>query len=198
MGYYIDLKSISLDNYKNTLKTSYLLPSRKMLQKNIDQNFELIKNQQIVNIENLFNVLKTKKKLQIFSIQSGVETEYLTILFREIKSNRPNPTKIKDFSNISEELVLKLENLGIKNMLQLFDKIISPQSRKNLSQQSGINEDDILKIVKLCDLTRIRWVNHTFAFVLYEAKFDSLEKVANADYKELYESIKLLNEKRQL
>jgi hypothetical protein len=143
-------------------------------------------------------VLKTKKKLQIFSIQSGVETEYLTILFREIKSNRPNPTKIKDFSNISEELVLKLENLGIKNMLQLFDKIISPQSRKNLSQQSGINEDDILKIVKLCDLTRIRWVNHTFAFVLYEAKFDSLEKVANADYKELYESIKLLNEKRQL
>ncbi|MCK4732829.1 MAG: hypothetical protein KAT65_10280, partial [Methanophagales archaeon] len=43
-----------------------------------------------------------------------------------------------------------------------------------------------------------RWVNHTFAYVLLEAKYDTVEKVANADYKELYETIKQLNDEREL
>lgn len=49
----------------------------------------------------------------------------------------------------------------------------------------------------MVDLSRIRWVNHTFAYVLYEAGYDTTEKVANANYKELYEVIKQLNKERK-
>lgn len=198
MGYYIDLKGISIDKYKDILKASDLLPSRLILKDNIDSNFDLIKNQKVQNVDELLNMSKNKKKLQDFSRQSGLQDDYLTILIREIKSYRQNLNKIKDFPSIADVTFLKLENIGIKNTLQLFDKILTSKSRKELSKQTGIDKNEILKITKLTDLSRIRWVNHTFAFVLLEANYDTVEKVANADYKELYEIVKQLNEKRKL
>ena len=123
---------------------------------------------------------------------------YLTILVREIKSYRPKPNKIKDFPSITDGVILKFENIGIKNTLQLFDKVLTPKSRIEISKQSGIDENEVLKITKLTDLSRIRWVNHTFAYVLFEAKYDTVEKVANTDYSELYENIKQLNDERKI
>lgn len=41
-------------------------------------------------------------------------------------------------------------------------------------------------------------MNHTFAYVLLEAGYDSAEKVADADYQELYEKVKKLNEEREI
>ena len=198
MGYYIDLKIISIDEYKEILKASDLLPSRLILKDNIDSNFDLIKNQKVQNVDELLNMLKNKKKLQDFSRQSGLHDDYLTLLIREIKSYRQNPNKIKDFPGITDDTVLKLENIGIKNTLQLFDKILTSKSRKEISKQTGIDEHEILKITKLTDLSRIRWVNHTFAYVLLEANYDIVEKVANADCNELYETVKQLNEERKL
>ena len=55
-----------------------------------------------------------------------------------------------------------------------------------------------MKLTKLTDLSRIRWVNHTFAYVLLESGYDTTEKVANADYKKLYETIKQLNDDRKI
>jgi len=50
---------------------------------------------------------------------------------------------------------------------------------------------------KLIDLSRIRWVNHTFAFVLYESGYNTAEKVATADPEKLYEKVKKLNDERK-
>jgi len=91
MGYYIDLKIISIDEYKEILKASDLLPSRLILKDNIDSNFDLIKNQKVQNVEELLNLLKNKKKLQDFSRQSGLHDDYLMILIREIKRYSTKP-----------------------------------------------------------------------------------------------------------
>ncbi|MEN8120212.1 MAG: DUF4332 domain-containing protein [Bacteroidota bacterium] len=198
MGYYIDLKSISIVQYKEILKASDLLPSRLILKDNIENYFDQIKNQGVQNVDELLNLLKTKKKLQDFAVKSNLPENYLTILIREIKSYRQKPTKIKDFLGISDDTILKLEKSGIKNTLQLFEEILTSISRKEFAKETGIDKDEILKIAKLADLSRIRWVNHTFAFVLLEANYDTAEKVAKADYKELYETIKQLNEERKL
>ena len=193
MGYYIDLEKTSIDKYKEILKSADLLPSRLILKDNIDINFNILKNQTIKNLNELLKVLKNKKKLQDFSKKSGLNENYLTILVREIKSYRPKLNKIKDFPSVTDDVVLKFESIGIKNTFQLFDKVLTPKRRNEISKQSGIDENEILKITKLTDLSRIRWVNHTFAYVLFEAKYDTVEKVANADYTELYETIKQLN-----
>ena len=41
-------------------------------------------------------------------------------------------------------------------------------------------------------------MNHTFAYVLLEAGYDSAEKVADADHQELFEKVKKLNEEREI
>lgn len=69
---------------------------------------------------------------KLFSNKSGNSLEYLTILIREIKGLKQNPNKIKDFPNISENVVIKLENIGIKKTFQLSDKVLTSESRKEL------------------------------------------------------------------
>ena len=176
MGYYIDLKNISLDEYKEILKSADLLPSRMILKTNIDEIFSIIQTQEIENGDELQKVLRNKIKLQDFSQKSGIEENYLKILIRETNSYRQSPNKIKDFPGLSENVIVKLEYLGIKNTLHLFDKILTSQRRKELSNQTGISEKEILRLAKLTDLSRIRWVNHTFAYVLLEAGYDTAEK----------------------
>ncbi len=198
MGYYIDLKKISIDQYKKILKTTTLIPSWKVLEENIDENMDRIKSFNIPHLAELKNRLKDKTKVQEFAKQSGLSENYLTVLRRVINGYHPKPNRIKDFPAISEKTVEKLEKVGIKNTLHLYDHILTEESRAGLAQQTGINKKEMLKLTKLCDLSRIKWVNHTFAYVLYEAGYDTAKKVTKADYTELYEEIKALNAARKL
>ena len=198
MGYYIDLQNISLDEYKETLRSADLLPSRMILKENVDEIFDIIKDQEIDNVDELQKALKSKNKLQDFSRRSGIQEEYLKILVREINSCCRKPNRIKDFPAVSGQVVSTLEHLGLKNTRQLFDKILTPQQRNELSSQTGISAPEILRLAKLTDLSRIRWVNHTFAYVLLEAGYDTAEKVSNADYRALYQKVKKLNEEREI
>jgi len=64
MGYYIDLSKMSLNEFKENLKSRNLLPSQQILKKDIDKNFNVIKKQNIENLHQLQQALKTKKKLK--------------------------------------------------------------------------------------------------------------------------------------
>ncbi len=198
MGYYIDLKSISIDKYKEILKTTELIPSWKVLGENIDKNLNVIKKQHIENLDKLLATLKDKDKIQEFSKQSGLPTNYLEVLKRAVNGFRQKPNRIKDFTCIPEVVANKLDKLGIKNTLKLYDEILTRPKRAEFSRETGISKDEMIRLTKLTDLSRIRWVNHTFAYVLLEAGYDTAEKVANADYKKLYETIKKLNEERKI
>ncbi len=198
MGYYINLEKISLEEYKKILKSEDLLPGRMLLKENIDNNFELLEKQGIKNVAELLDSSKTKKKLQEFSLKSSLDENYLTILIREIKSYHQPPNKLADFPELSEEVISKLEGLAIKNTAQLFEEVLTHEQRTALAQQTGVDYKTILRLTKLTDLSRIRWVNHTFAFVLYEADYDTAKKVADANYEKLYETIKQLNEQRKI
>ena len=142
--------------------------------------------------------MKTKKKVNAFSDQTGVPIDFLTILGREIRSYRQKPNNLRDFPSIDEDTIKKLGNIGLKNAFQFFSKVLTTADRVALSKHTEIDEHVILKLTKLTDLSRIRWVNHTFAYVLYEAQYDTVEKVAKADYIEFYETVKQLNEKQEL
>jgi hypothetical protein len=198
MGYYIDFENISIESYRDELKTASLTKSRLILKENTDEVFSKIKKQNINNVDELKKALKTKPKLKAFAEKSGIDEEYLTILIREINSNQQKPNKIKDFPNIPGEIIEKLEELGIKDTFLLFQRVVKKNDRKNFSKESGIDEEDVLKLAKLADLSRIRWVNHTFAYILYEIGFDTVEKVINADYQELHNKVNQFNKEQDI
>ncbi len=198
MGYYIDLNKMKVSQYQEKLKLADLLPSRMILKKHIDSNFNSIKELGISNIEELLKSINTKKKIQEFSKLSNIDEKYLTILAREIKSYRQKPNRLKDFLKVPSEIIEKLEKAGIKNTQHLYPKVLTSEDRIKLAKELTIHKNEILKLAKLTDLSRIRWVNHTFAYVLLEAGYDTTEKVANADHQELYETVKQLNQEREI
>ena len=198
MGYSVDLKSISIDKYKEILKTAELIPSWKILEKDIDKNLNIIKKYNIKNLDELLKAFKDKDKIQEFSKQSGLPENYLGVLKRVVNGYRRKPNRIKDFPCITEDAVRKLEILGIHNTLKLYEEVLTAKKRNELSRKTRIGGSEIMMLTKLTDLSRIRWVNHTFAYVLLEAGYDTAEKVANADYRELYETVKQLNEEKEI
>ena len=132
MGYYIDLLSISIDQYKEVLKTTELIPSWKVLGEDIDKNWDIIKKHNINNLDELLKAFKDKSKIQEFSKQSGLPAKYLEVLKRVVNGYRQKPNRLKDFSCISEDILQKFEKSGLENTLKLYDKVLTPKKRNEL------------------------------------------------------------------
>jgi hypothetical protein len=198
MGYYIDLSKITLAEYQEMLKNDDLLPSQMVLRERLDDYFGLLKSHHLETVEDIRKALNSKTKLADFSQKSGIPEAYLKILIRNINGFRQSPNKISDFPEISEDVVEQLASLGIKDTRQLYDRALTSESRSELSIQTDIGEEELLRLARLADLCRIRWVNHTFAYMLLETGYDSVKSVALADHQQVYESIKTLNEERTI
>lgn len=198
MGFNIDLEKINLGMYEQLLLESSLVPSRMILKEHFGDYFELLAQQKIANVQELLKKLKNKKSITEMAEKTRIPAEYLTILARETKGYLRSSIKLTKFPGLMTMTTKQLAKLGITNTHQLFNEVLTPESRKALALKAGIELDEVLMITKLTDLTRVRWVNHTFAYVLYETGYDTAEKVAAADPEELYEKVKKLNAERKL
>ena len=175
-----------------------MLPSRKVLQENTEAIFDVLRAQGLTTVADLQNALKTKAKLTRFAQDTGLDEGYLKVLIREINSYQPKPSKLADFPETPEEVVTRLAGLGIKDGKQLYDRVLTAADRSALAGEAGVDEAAITRLAKLTDLSRIRWVNHTFAYVLLEAGYDTVARIIQADPKQLYEEVKRLNESREI
>ncbi len=198
MGYYINLASISLDSYKAKLASAYLPPSRMILKERLDERFEFFASIGIKNVNELRQTLQKKDKLAELSQIDCLSGDYMKILLREVNSTLPKPNKIKEFVGISTDTVSKLEKIGIKNTMNLFDRVKDKKSRKELSEAAKINDSDIVELTKLTDLSRIKWVGVTFARMLYDLGIDTVEKASKADPEELHKRINQINKERSI
>nr|WP_321508882.1 DUF4332 domain-containing protein [uncultured Hyphomonas sp.] len=193
MGYYRDLDALSLEDYQVILESADLLPSRRVLQEDTAARFAALKAQGLATVADLQNALKTKTKLQIFALKSGLDEDYLKILIREVNSLQPKPNKLADIPDVPEAVVSALANLGIKDTVRLYDRVRTPADRAALA---AVDEGEILHLAKLTDLSRIRWVNHTFAAILLAAGYESAARVAQADLEQLHADVKRVNVER--
>jgi len=198
MGYYIDLEKISIDNYRKKLETAYLPPSRMILKDRLDERFGYFKSIGINNINELIQILNKKVKFSELQEVDCLSGEYLVILLRELNSTLPKPNRIKDFPGISKVTITKLENIGIRNTVRLFERLVNPETRKKLAIDTGIDDETILELTKLTDLSRIRWVGTTFARMLYNLGVDTVEKVTQADPVDLHSRVNQLNKEKNI
>ncbi|MBN2878246.1 MAG: DUF4332 domain-containing protein [Clostridia bacterium] len=198
MGYYIDIEKITLDEYKDILKGAYMIPSRQMLKDDIDANIDIFIAMGIENVAQLQSLLKSKAKVQSISKDTGLDEKYLNAMRLELSAYTEKPTKISEFGCLNNDTAVKLETVGIKDTLLLYDRVITDEKRQELSSLSGVSIDEIEKAAKLADISRIRWVNHTFACVLYASGYDSVEKIAKSDHEKLYTDVKTLNAREEL
>lgn len=198
MGYYIDLKRISIGKFGERLKKGFLLPGMLILRENVDENLDCLMGQGINNLEELLEVLKTKKRVEDFARQSGLAVEYLTVLRRELNGFRPKPVDLAKFSLLKAETVESLAKEGIKNTFQLFERIVTPSERERLAEQIGVEKEELMTLTSLTDLVRIRWVGAGFAILLFQAGYKSVEELSTTPFEELYGRLKRINEEEKI
>lgn len=196
MSYYIDLASISIDGYQSKLKSADLLPSRMILKERLEERFNYFKSIGIKDVLELQKTLKKKDKIEELYKEDCLSEDYLVILLRELNSIHPKPNKIKEFIGVSSDTVSKLEKIGIKDTVGLFDQVLTPKSRKELAVKTDVSDAEILELAKLADLSRIKWVGASFARMLFDVRIDTAEKASKADYVELHKKINQLNKER--
>lgn len=198
MGYFIDLEKWNLDGFKADLKAADLLPSQRAVLDDIDFAFAAFSSVGLKNVEALLEAVKTKGRLLNFAQKSGVDEAYLMVLARYLKGYRKRINKLADFPDTPEDAVKALAALGIKTSFDLYERVLTEKKREELAQESGVASDAILRLASLSDLSRIRWVNHTFAYVLYECGYISAQKVAAAAYLDMHQRVISLNKARGL
>jgi hypothetical protein len=194
--YHIDLEKFSLKEFKKELSGSELIPSRRVLKDEIEDRFQVLEDNNIHNLKDLTDVLKTPKKSREFSSESGLPEDYLLILRREVNSYTPNPVNLDKFPRVNTAIIKKLKAEGIKNTLNLFELIKTPSDRDNLANKLGIPLDEILELTKLTDLVRIKWVGPVFARIFLDSGTDTAQKISEANAEPLYKKLVKINQEK--
>ena len=158
------------------------------------KKFDAIKAQGLEDVNAMFAVLKNKAKLLELSRTTGIDDKYLSVLKREASAYHLKLIKISDFTMISDFTKKKLEVMGIKNTVQFIGQGNTKSKRLEIAQRTGISTEEIELLAKLCDLSRLRYVNVAFAELLSRSRYDTVAKVKSADYIKLYEELSALNE----
>ncbi len=192
--YHIDLEKYSLRKFKNNLKSREMIPSRVSLKDELDERFNILEINGITNLKELIDALKTKAKIELFSKETGLTIEYLTLLKREAKSYLSNPVRLDKFPGIPTKYVARLASEGIKNSRQLFNAAKDRNERERISESTEIPIESLNEIVCLSDLIRAYGVGPVFARIIYDVGIKSIQEFVEHTAEDF---IKIYEEKEQ-
>jgi len=194
--YHIDSEKYSLKSLQISLESRKLIPSRVVLKEKLKSRFRIINSAGLNTLGDLIRTLKSKPKIEAFSKKTGLSIDYLTLLKREASSFFPNPVRLNRFAGVDNQVISKLEKMGIKNSKQLFDKAVMIKDRKALSSESGVSKDNLNELVHLSDLSRLYGVGPVFARIIYDIGIDSVKSFLNHSAEEIVKIYEDKNKKK--
>ena len=106
--------------------------------------------------------------------------------------------KIAEIEGIGPVYAEKLSKAGVLTVEGLLEKGASRPGRKNIAEDSGIDESKILNWVNKADLFRIKGVGPQFSELLEAAGVDTVPELASRKPEALLEALAKVNEKKNL
>jgi len=193
MAYHIDAENISLDDLRKRIEATDLVPSRASLTDKIREKMKALEKLGIITLASLRDKLKNPKRLAAVAEATGIDTQYLTLLRREIESYFPKPAVLKVFTWLPKDEIVKLEQNGIGDTAALYELTSSAKKRSELVKSTGVDTATLEMLARLADLMRVQWVSPTFGRMLIVAGYDSAAKVAAANADELCLALASIN-----
>jgi len=193
MAYHLDAEKINLNDLQKRIEATDLVPSRVSLLDGLGQKIKSLEKQGITTLAQLQNELKTSKRLETLAKSTGIGTQYLILLRREIEGWFPKPFPLKDFDWMPKSEIAKLERNGIRNTAALYEATDSKSKRTALAKSTGVDAATLETFAQLVDLTRVQWTSPTAARMLLEAGCNGTAKLAKMDADELYEALTRVN-----
>jgi predicted flap endonuclease-1-like 5' DNA nuclease len=193
MAYHLDAEKISLGDLRKRIEATDLVPSRASLLDGLELKMKSLEKQGITTLADLRKELKTAKQLETLAKSTGIETQYLTLLRREIEGWFPKPFPLKDFDGLPKGETAKLERDGIRDSAALYEATDSKSKRNALAKSTGVDAATLETFAQLVDLTRVQWTSPTAARMLLEAGCTGSAKLAKMDANDLYEALARVN-----
>jgi predicted flap endonuclease-1-like 5' DNA nuclease len=103
--------------------------------------------------------------------------------------------KIIDIEGIGPVFAEKLKSAGVRSVNSLLEAAATRKGRKQLSEESGIDETLILKWVNMADLYRIKGIGSEYSELLEKAGVDTVKELAKRKSDHLYAKIVEVNSK---
>lgn len=197
MSYYFNLEKMDISALREYMMRTDLFPSHKLLLDKLDIKLNLIMSQKIDNTYLLKKCLKTKKGVTDIAEKTGITVKYLKVLRRFVNGLQTRPLDIAGFQIIDITLLNKLLDSGIKNTEHLYNKIESLPDRMAFKKNFTIDDKTLELMVKIVDVSRLRYVGHSYAMLLIEAGYDSVDKIKSADLIKMQSELTNVNNDRQ-
>lgn len=194
MGYHADAERIGLDELRRRIESTDLVPSRECLLEDIGPTVDTLNRIGIETLGQLRYELKSKKRLADLAERTGIDSEYLVLLRREIESYFPKPFPLKDFDWMPEADISGLVGHGIRNTPALYEVTQDPAQRAQLVDETDVDAATLDVLAQLVDMTRVQWVSPTAARMLMETGCDGAAALAEADADKLCEALEQVNE----
>lgn len=186
-------EDVNLQELKDRIMSTDLIPSRVALLDDIDNRFDSIAQKGVNTWAELSKVLKNPTALDSFAKLTCIDAQYLTLLKREVESYLQKPFSLKEITWVPSIVIEKLVEMGISNSASLYKKVKEKEGVQILVKQTGIDQTQLQYLLQLADLTRIQWVSPNTARMLIEAGYENSKKVALADPDELCEGLDRIN-----
>jgi predicted flap endonuclease-1-like 5' DNA nuclease len=105
---------------------------------------------------------------------------------------------VKDIEGIGPVLGGKLEAAGIVTVESLLESGATRSGRANIAKESGISESQILELVNMADLMRVKGVGAEFAELLKAAGVDTLKELRTRNAENLHKKLEEVNAEKSL
>ena len=168
-AYSIDLTSISLDEFCETLLTVELLPSRRVLADHIAAIVPKLAAGGTVDLAGLKKLLANKATYPEVAKELGVDVDYLKLLNREVNSYVSKPVPLTKLESLSEAEAAALEAAGLKSTKDLYERCAVRSDRAAVASEAGIALERLERALGLANLIRVNGVGPAFAEFLLDA-----------------------------
>ncbi len=166
--YSVDLATIPLETFEETILTIDLLPSRRLLADGISAVVPGLRRMSVENLEDLRRLLSDKRHYADLAAGLGVDEKYVTVLNREVNAYVSKPIPLSHLDVLTDPELGRLMDAGITSTRSLYERGSSRSEREALATDHGIDGDRLALAVDLSNLVRINGVGPAFARFLHE------------------------------
>lgn len=106
--------------------------------------------------------------------------------------------KLDQIKGLDEESLQKLQDAGIDSSDALLDKAGSPDGRKALVAETGVDAKALLGWLNRADLFRVKGIGRQFSDLLEVAGVDTVPELAQRKAENLHKKMQTVNEEQKV
>ena len=105
---------------------------------------------------------------------------------------------IEEVEGIGPTIGAKLRNAGVSTTDGLLERSKTPTQRKNLAEQAGLSEKEVLRFANMVDLFRINGVGSEYAELLERSGVDTVPELAQRNPEHLVVKMEEVNQEKSM